>query len=66
MYFYDFYEKISNNCTVISCIGAKCSSQTTDVLMVILQHLFCRKNKILIEYTNENVKFFMIFMKNFQ
>jgi len=56
MYFYDLYEKIPNNFTVISCIVAKFSSQTTDVLMVILKHLFWRKNKILIEYTIENVK----------
>jgi len=49
--FYDSYEKIFNNCTVISCIVAKSSSHTTDILMVILQHLFWRKKKIVIEYT---------------
>jgi len=55
MYFYDFYEKISDNFSVIYCIVVKFSSHTADVLMVILQHLFCRKNKILIEYTIVNV-----------
>jgi len=63
MYFYDFYEKISNNFTVISCIVAKFSSHITAVLMVILKHLFWRKKTFLIEYTIENVHFYDFYEK---
>jgi len=61
-----FLWKIFNNFTVISCIFAKFSSHTTHVLMVILQHLFWRKNNFFIEYTIENVTFLWFLWKNFK
>jgi len=53
-----------NNFTVIYCIVAKFSSHSTDIRMVILQHLFWRKKNILIEYTIEKC-IFMICMKKY-